>query len=109
MIRVVVYGHPVNGLWPYRVDGHWGPDGAPLVGVSFTPLMEACRVLTALGVTADTPIRLFVPHRRAQDTTVGQGADLPYRLPPPAKALPAPRRRPRKRLTVTGSGVPGDG
>lgn len=108
MIKVVVYDKPKRGLYPYRIDGHWGPGGAPLIGITHDPLLEAARVLEALGVHPLTEIELVgkIGHMR---TTIEGVLQLPLPLPP-LKALPAPKRRAaRKRFQVSGSGIPGDG
>jgi hypothetical protein len=106
MIRIVVSAPAKTGFFPYRIDGHWGPGGAPLIGIAENPVAEACRVLQALGVSGWD----FIQIRMGQDvfmTTLNQGiARLP---PPPRKALPAPRRARRKALVARGSGIPGDG
>jgi hypothetical protein len=105
-IRIVVYGNHKNGLYPYRVDGHWGPGGAPLIGIAEDPLNEAARVLEALGVAGSTPIGYYKGGRHLLTTTIAKERRLSWRE---QKALPAPRRRPRKHLLVKGSGIPGDG
>jgi hypothetical protein len=106
MIRVVVYGPAKTGFFPYRIDGHWGPEGAPLLGIAEDPLAEACRVLAALDVPPGTWVKL-VPWKGNPITTMvghlGQTA-----LPPPQKALPAPRRGRRRVAVPTGCGIPGD-
>ena len=107
MIRVVVYQER-NGLWAYRVDGHWGPGGAPLIGLAENPLLEACRVLDRLGVRPDMPVDLFHGRRRLVSTTIERGGKL---LAQAKALLPGPKgRRARRRvLQVRGSGIPGDG
>jgi hypothetical protein len=119
MIRVVVYGPAKTGFFPYRIDGHWGPEGAPLLGIAEDPLAEACRVLAALNVPPGTWVKL-VPYRGNPITTMvghlGQKA-LPRPLLPvgmvpladPPKAPPRPRRARRRVSAIpTGSGIPGD-
>lgn len=117
MIRVVVYDNEQNGLWPYRVDGHWGPGGAPLIGIAEDPIAEACRVLQALGVELGTRIRIEAPRTRLGPISASGllGNFLKKTvgvLPLPQKALPAPRKRVAraagKRIIVKGSGIPGD-
>lgn len=110
MIRIIVYGQPFNGLYSYRIDGHWGPEGAPLIGLSEDPFREACRVLKAMGVHDNT----VIAYKRRQ-TTLGEAyrAADGWLINAPVKALPPPRqtrREARRRvLQVRGSGVPGDG
>ena len=104
MIKVVVHPKPKNGLFAYRVDGHWGPGGAPLIGLSDNPLLEAARVLHALGVDLGQPIELLEPSGTLRTTI-----EAVLQLPLPLKALAAPKRRAaRKSVRVTGSGIPGD-
>jgi hypothetical protein len=104
MIRIVVGAPAKTGFFPYRIDGHWGPDGCPLIGIAEDPVAEACRVLEALGVPYGTRIAIdhgggHISHHRVRSLSA----------PGAPKALPAPRR-PRKRvMQVRGSGVPGDG
>lgn len=103
MIRVVIHGNAVRGLFTYRIEGFYGPHGDEPEGISENPLLEACRALRALGVGLGETVALIDRGRIRKQTTVGQGA---------ATMLPAPksRRRARQsRLQVRGSGIPGDG
>jgi hypothetical protein len=105
MIRILV-GAPANtGLFPYKIDGHWGPGGAPLVGIAEDPVGEACRVLEALGVDPRTRVEVIEPWGGLR-TVLGA---LMKTLPAPQKALPPPRRARRKALIAKSSGIPGDG
>jgi hypothetical protein len=134
MIRILVSAPAPTGFFPYRIDGHWGPGGAPLIGIAEDPIAEACRVLQALGVDLGTRIKIDAPHTRLGPIhasgllgnflkkVVAVLPPPPKALPPlaqriadaagfleePLKALPAPRRARRKALVVRGSGVPGD-
>jgi hypothetical protein len=54
MIKVIITGPSRDGRFPYRIEG-W----PHLVGLSRTPLFEACRLLQAEGVATDTPAGLF--------------------------------------------------
>jgi hypothetical protein len=130
MIRIIVGAPAASGFIPYRIDGHWGPDGAPLIGIAENPVAEACRVLAALGVDLGTRVRVEASQTRLGPIHatgllrhLGDVKMLPQ--PPKAlttslktwslrfgaapKALPPPRRARRKALVARGSGVPGDG
>lgn len=113
MIRIIVSAPAKTGFYPYRIDGHWGRDGAPLIGIAEDPIAEATRVLEALGLDLKTRIRIEAPHTRigpvyATGTLGNFIKKVVSLLPPIRKGLPPPRRRPRKRPVITGSGVPGD-
>ena len=103
MIRVVIHGNAQRGLFTYRIEGFYGPKGDEPEGISENPLLEACRVLRALGVGLGESIALVDRGKLVRWTTIGEGVGT---------ALPAPKSRRRarqKRLQVKGSGVPGDG
>ena len=106
MIRIIVGDKTATGLFPYKIDGHWGPQGAPLVGICENPILEASRVLAALGVSIYSSVELLGAIGKFR-TTIEDGLRLG--LPSPLKALPKPRRGRRGVLQVKGSGVPGDG
>jgi hypothetical protein len=103
MIRILVSPPAKTGLFPYRIDGHWGPGGAPLIGITDNPVLEASRILHALGVEYGTPVVFLFHNKSPLRTTIRR------MLAPPQKALPPPRRARRKALVARGSGVPGDG
>lgn len=114
MITIYVGAPAKSGFYPYRIDGHWGPDGAPLIGIAEDPVAEASRVLEALGVNLGTRIRIEAPKTRLGaihatgllENFLRKTVNvLPTTQP---KALPPPRRRPRKGLRPMGSGIPGD-
>lgn len=109
MIRIHVGAPAKTGLFPYRIDGHWGPGGAPLIGIADNPVAEACRVLQALGVELGTRISVEAPHTRLSGLLGNFLKKVANVLPPPQKALPAPRRARRRVLQVRGAGIPGDG
>jgi hypothetical protein len=112
MIRILVSAPAPTGFFPYKIEGHWGPGGAPLIGIAEDPIAEACRVLQALGVDPDTRVKVEAPQTRLGPIRASwllrHLGDVKM-LPRPQKALPALRRARRKALVARGSGVPGDG
>lgn len=104
MIRVVIHGEAKEGLYTYRIEGFRGPKGDEPEGVSENPLLEACRVLRALGVGLGESVALIAKGKLQRWTTVGEGVGTA--LPAPVKGRRKARQR---RLIAKTSGIPGDG
>lgn len=83
MIQVIITGPATGtGFIPYVID--WYRHGRhQFVGLSPTPLLDACRQLKQFGLMDDTVVGLFNrdDHRWIERTTVGYGARTmaPYR------------------------------
>jgi hypothetical protein len=88
MIRVVTEGPPVEGLYKYRIE--WR---RRFVGLSATPLIDACALLSRTGVMDNAVVGLF---REGEEelidrTTIGQGVKaMPYREFPGGPLKPSP-------------------
>lgn len=100
MIRVVITGPPTGtGFMPYVIDW-WYRGRHHFVGLSPTPLLDACRQLQQFGLMNDTVVGLFNKgdDRWIERTTVGYGAKTmaPYREFPggPIKEIPDPPGEP---------------
>src|SRR6516165_877807 len=99
MIRVVTEGPPIAGLFRYRIE--WRRQ---FVGISPTPLLDACAQLSRIGLMPDTVVGLFRDGEEelVSRTTVGQGStaitrarqimeeDMPYREFPGGPLKPSP-------------------